>query len=139
MDAVHFSGHTHFHMHTRTHAHTCSHTWSYMHTHMHTHMHTLHAHAHAHIHAHTHAHTHNTQDGVEFIEGFATFTGDHEVSVNDRRLTAKHVVIATGAKPIVPDVPGAQLGITSDGFFELDYLPRCAYTYSAPHQQLSYC
>jgi glutathione reductase (NADPH) len=37
---------------------------------------------------------------------------------------AKHVVIATGGRPHYPPVPGAELGITSDGFFELEHLPR---------------
>ena len=42
----------------------------------------------------------------------------------DRHVMAEHIVIATGASPIVPDVPGAEYGITSDGFFELEHLPK---------------
>jgi glutathione reductase (NADPH) len=37
---------------------------------------------------------------------------------------ARHIVIATGGRPIVPAIPGAEHGITSDGFFELERLPR---------------
>jgi glutathione reductase (NADPH) len=37
---------------------------------------------------------------------------------------AEHIVIATGGRPKTPPVPGAELGITSDGFFELGQLPR---------------
>ena len=40
------------------------------------------------------------------------------------RYSAEHIVIAVGGAPCLPDVPGAELGITSDGFFELDALPR---------------
>jgi glutathione reductase (NADPH) len=36
---------------------------------------------------------------------------------------AKHVVVATGGRPIVPGLPGAERGITSDGFFELARMP----------------
>ncbi|KAL5475381.1 hypothetical protein EMCRGX_G025190 [Ephydatia muelleri] len=64
------------------------------------------------------------KDGVELIEGYATFAGPHEVDVCDRHVMAEHIVIATGASPIVPDVPGAEYGITSDGFFELEHLPK---------------
>ncbi len=39
-------------------------------------------------------------------------------------LEGRHIVIATGGYPAVPDLPGAELGITSDGFFELDACPR---------------
>jgi glutathione reductase (NADPH) len=45
------------------------------------------------------------------------------VRVGERLLTAERVLIAVGGAPIVPDLPGAELGITSDGFFALDTLP----------------
>ena len=41
-----------------------------------------------------------------------------------RELTAPHILIATGGFPLVPDVPGAELGITSDGFFVLSAQPQ---------------
>jgi glutathione reductase (NADPH) len=46
------------------------------------------------------------------------------VDANGEAYSAKHVVIATGGAPKLPAVPGAELGITSDGFFELEKLPR---------------
>ena len=46
------------------------------------------------------------------------------VDANGEVYRAPHVVIATGGQPKYPPVPGAELGITSDGFFELDSLPR---------------
>mmetsp|Transcript_20382 Transcript_20382/g.60295 ORF Transcript_20382/g.60295 Transcript_20382/m.60295 type:complete len:518 (-) Transcript_20382:313-1866(-) len=61
---------------------------------------------------------------VTFVEGDARFTGPKTVAVGDRTLTGKSVLIAVGGRPSVPDIPGAaELGITSDGFFELDSVP----------------
>jgi len=57
------------------------------------------------------------------VQGYARFTGASSVEVNGRHYSAPHVVIATGGQPIVPDLPGASLGITSDGFFELTRQP----------------
>jgi len=56
---------------------------------------------------------------VELARGFARFTGPRSVQIGARRASAAHVVIATGGRPLLPDVPGVELGITSDGFFEL--------------------
>ena len=39
---------------------------------------------------------------------------------NGAEYTAKHLLIATGARPFVPDIPGAELGITSNEMFELE-------------------
>ncbi|XP_075059898.1 glutathione reductase, mitochondrial isoform X2 [Mixophyes fleayi] len=66
---------------------------------------------------------------IEIIRGHAAFTSDPEptLEVNGRKYTAPHILIATGGRPLMPsdtEVPGASLGITSDGFFELEDLPR---------------
>ena len=60
---------------------------------------------------------------ITHIEGGARFIDAHTVDVDGRQYTAERIVIATGGRPIVPDVPGAELGITSDGFFELEQRP----------------
>jgi glutathione reductase (NADPH) len=60
---------------------------------------------------------------VDHVVGRARFVDPHTVAVGDERLSADRIVIATGGRPIVPDVPGAELGITSDGFFELERRP----------------
>jgi len=60
---------------------------------------------------------------VELVRGRASFLDARTVSVNGRSLSAPHIVIATGGRPQVPRIPGAELGITSDGFFELEALP----------------
>jgi glutathione reductase (NADPH) len=62
--------------------------------------------------------------GVTLVRGSARFADSHTVEVDGIRMTAPHIVIATGGVPIVPDLPGAELGITSDGFFALEDRPR---------------
>lgn len=62
--------------------------------------------------------------GVEKIIGRGRFTSADTVEVDSRQYQAGHILIATGGHPIVPDLPGAELGITSDGFFELEAQPR---------------
>lgn len=63
-------------------------------------------------------------DDVEHVEGWARFVGPQEVEVAGRRLTGTHVLVATGGRPTLPKVPGAELGITSDDFFRLEAQPR---------------
>jgi len=64
------------------------------------------------------------ESGIDYIQGCARFVDAGTVSVNNRLYTAEHIVIATGSQPVVPPVPGAELGITSDGFFELEHQPQ---------------
>jgi glutathione reductase (NADPH) len=62
--------------------------------------------------------------GVELIRGTGSFRSAGEIDVDDgRTLNAAHVLVATGGYPQVPALPGAELGITSDGFFELEQRP----------------
>ena len=61
--------------------------------------------------------------GIHRIDGFGRFVNANTVDVDGQHYTADHIVIATGGQPVVPPLPGAELGITSDGFFELDQLP----------------
>lgn len=62
-------------------------------------------------------------DGVELVQGWARLHAEG-VSVGDRLLRAAHTLIATGGRPRVPGIAGAELGITSDQFFELESLPQ---------------
>lgn len=62
--------------------------------------------------------------GIEVVKGFGRFVDRHTVEVDGTRYTAPHIVVSTGGRPFVPPVPGAELGITSDGFFALDEQPR---------------
>ena len=43
---------------------------------------------------------------MEVFNGFAKFDGDGNCIVNEVKLSAKNVLIATGGYPIVPDIPG---------------------------------
>lgn len=61
---------------------------------------------------------------VEHIRGIARFLDAHTIDVDGERYTAEHITIATGGYPELPDIPGGELGITSDGFFELEERPR---------------
>jgi glutathione reductase (NADPH) len=60
---------------------------------------------------------------VALLRGRARLVARDTIEVGGQRLAAPHIVIATGGRPMVPEIPGAELGITSDGFFELPERP----------------
>jgi glutathione reductase (NADPH) len=60
---------------------------------------------------------------VELLRGFARLQSPQSVRVGEREITAATIVLASGGVPLVPQVAGASLGITSDGFFELPERP----------------
>ncbi|MEA1889449.1 MAG: glutathione-disulfide reductase, partial [Pseudomonadota bacterium] len=66
-------------------------------------------------------------DEIEIFQGHGRFVDAHSIEVvsdsEKKIIKAKHILIATGGRPTVPDIPGAEYGITSDGFFELEKLP----------------
>jgi glutathione reductase (NADPH) len=71
-----------------------------------------------------------SREGIDLVHGTARFSGPKELEVElqdgsgKARFTAPHIVIATGGHPVIPkDVVGAEHGITSDGFFEIEDLP----------------
>ncbi|MFM0079056.1 glutathione-disulfide reductase [Paraburkholderia sediminicola] len=61
--------------------------------------------------------------GVEAIKGRATIVGAHEVRVNDVSFTASHILVATGATPDVPEIPGAELMVTSSDVLAMQHAP----------------
>ncbi|MFX7866423.1 FAD-dependent oxidoreductase, partial [Acinetobacter baumannii] len=62
---------------------------------------------------------------VELFRERATVSGPNEVTLaSGRKISAKIILIATGAWPVVPDVPGAEHGITSNEVFYIDELPK---------------
>lgn len=63
--------------------------------------------------------------GVTVYDTRATVKDAHTVVLADgNEVTAKHILVATGGWPSVPDVPGADLAITSNEVFHLDALPK---------------
>ncbi|KAG7706032.1 hypothetical protein KL930_000485 [Ogataea haglerorum] len=73
-----------------------------------------------------------TKEGVDYLFGFARFTDDGKVEVVHKEdkskvstFSADHILIATGGAPVFPSkIPGCELGISSDGFFELETQPK---------------
>lgn len=62
--------------------------------------------------------------GVELIRGRGRFLDANTIDVDGRHYQADRIVIATGGYAVVPELPGAELGITSDGFFALGQKPK---------------
>ena len=62
--------------------------------------------------------------GIDHIQGRGRLADAHTVEVDGKRYTAERILLATGGKPFVLPVEGAELGITSDGFFALEEQPR---------------
>ncbi|CAD6580603.1 MAG: Glutathione reductase [Alectoria sarmentosa] len=71
-----------------------------------------------------------SREKIDLVRGTATFKSQKEVEVSledgeKAVYTAPHILIATGGYPIKPrDIPGAELGITSDEFFDIEDLPK---------------
>ncbi|WP_397475718.1 glutathione-disulfide reductase [Pusillimonas sp.] len=63
---------------------------------------------------------------VDVIRGTARFIDARTIEVDGRQYTADHILIATGGRPLLPDIPGAEHGIDSDGFFALPEPPQRA-------------
>ena len=64
------------------------------------------------------------ESGVAVLEARAVLADPHTIEVAGRRITADTVLISTGARPVLPDEPGVELGITSNEAFYLRDLPR---------------
>ena len=46
------------------------------------------------------------------------------MEVDGKKITAEHITIATGGRPTIPKIPGAELGIDSNGFFDIVEQPK---------------
>ncbi|MGF1742577.1 glutathione-disulfide reductase [Vibrio profundum] len=60
---------------------------------------------------------------VNVIKGFARFVDAKTVEVNGEHYSADHILIAVGGRPTIPAIPGAEYGIDSNGFFDLNERP----------------
>ncbi|QJQ33087.1 glutathione-disulfide reductase [Sphingomonas lacunae] len=64
-------------------------------------------------------------NNVTVFKSLAKLVGPHEIELADgQRITAGHILIATGGWPVRPDVPGAEHGITSNEVFHLETFPK---------------
>ena len=61
--------------------------------------------------------------GVKLLRGRGRLAAAQTVQVDGRNYTAAHIALATGGRPTIPDIPGAALAISSDGFFEMPTPP----------------
>lgn len=67
---------------------------------------------------------HFAEHGIDTLHGLARFSGPNSVTVAGRTLTARHIVIATGAEPVKLPIDGAEHLATSTDFLALESLPR---------------
>lgn len=61
---------------------------------------------------------------IDYIEGEASFVDQNTLRVNNDEYQGKHILIAPGCKPSIPNIEGAEHGIDSNGFFALDHAPK---------------
>jgi glutathione reductase (NADPH) len=64
--------------------------------------------------------------GAQILRGRATVVDAHTVEMSGKRHSARHILVATGSWPHLPEIPGRELGITSNEAFHLEKLPRRA-------------
>ena len=64
--------------------------------------------------------------GAEVIHATATVAGPHLVQVGERQVSARHILLATGSWPYIPEFPGSELAVSSNEMFYLDELPDAA-------------
>ncbi len=68
-------------------------------------------------------HNYLADSNIDELQGFASFVDQHTVDVDGKQYSAKHIVVSPGTTPTIPDIPGAEHGVSSDGFFEFQECP----------------
>ena len=63
------------------------------------------------------------EEHIDHYKGWASFEDNHTVVINGERLTAPHILIATGSQSITMDIPGKEFLLTSDDFFAMEEPP----------------
>ncbi len=72
---------------------------------------------------HGHYHCGLENNGVSYINAKARFVDAHIVEAAGERYSAEHIIVATGGRPTIPDIPGAEYGMVSDDLFALNSIP----------------
>ncbi len=62
--------------------------------------------------------------GVDLLKGHTRLLDPHGIEIGGTRRSAERILIATGGRAIVPDIPGSEHALTSNAVFSLDELPR---------------
>lgn len=62
--------------------------------------------------------------GITVLRGTAQVCAPHQIDINDQRVTAENIVIATGARALLPPVAGIDHAVDSDAMFQLPELPK---------------
>ncbi|MFT6732065.1 MAG: glutathione reductase (NADPH) [Polaribacter sp.] len=65
-----------------------------------------------------------SKNNVDVIKGWAVIQDSHTIKVGDRLITSNKILIATGGEPSVPEIPGKEHILDSDGFFALENQPK---------------
>jgi len=65
-----------------------------------------------------------SKNNVDVIKGWAVIQDSHTIKVGDRLITSNKILIATGGEPSVPEIPGKEHILDSDGFFALESQPK---------------
>ncbi|ABZ74766.1 glutathione-disulfide reductase [Shewanella halifaxensis HAW-EB4] len=63
-------------------------------------------------------------NGVTLVRGYGRFVDSSTIEVNGEHYSADNILIATGGAATIPNIPGAEHGIDSDGFFALAEQPK---------------
>ncbi len=64
------------------------------------------------------------KNNIDLIKGWATLVDNNTVEVNGKTITAERILIATGGAPSIPEIPGKEFILDSDGFFALQKQPK---------------
>lgn len=64
------------------------------------------------------------ENEITLLRGHASFVDAHTIKVDGVEVTADKILIAVGARPFIPDIPGIEFAITSREMFHLPYLPK---------------
>jgi len=73
--------------------------------------------------------SHWSKDGIATHMGLSEFVDKNTIKINlmeggEKTVTAPNIVIAVGGEPALPDIPGSEHAISSDGFFDLETQPK---------------